>query len=450
MRAFLSLYLSNLFLVGGSGLLTTYLAVLLTRDAVSTGLIGLMTSLYYLGLLLGARIGYMLIANVGHIRTFGASTAIVTACVACHGMVDNTYFWLLLRLVVGIAMMCNYMVLESWLNEQASAEQRGRIFSVYMITSYLGTMLGQWSLSYYPELGLEPLLLICLALAIGVVPLTITRRIHPKPLKPVSVSFFYFFKKAPQALMAVFFAGMISGSFYGLAPVFGQKAGFDAEQVALYMFVTVLAGFLAQWPMGVLSDRVARSALMRGNALFIAIISAFIFVLPVHQIYSFVLTFAFGLGIFTLYPLSSALANSRVDDEDRVGIASALLISFGLGAALGSGVLAKVMDMFGYASLYGATAILAFIMLIALTLINTQQDDEEPGENDYMVSASDVNASPMVSSLDPRIEEEVAQEQLMVTDEDEMLQELNEEEQQLEGEWEQLVTSVNKQRDSDG
>ncbi|WP_371187820.1 MFS transporter [Thalassotalea maritima] len=433
MRAFLSLYLSNLFLVGGSGLLTTYLAVVLARAEVSTGLIGLLSSMNYLGLLIGAKIGYILIKNVGHIRTFAASTAIVTTCVAFHGLFDNVYFWLVLRLIVGIAMMCNYMVLESWLNEQASPEHRGRIFSVYMITSYLGMMLGQASLSYYPELGLEPLLLICIALTIGIVPLNISRRIHPKPLKPITVSFFYFVKKAPQALVAVFFAGIISGSFYGLAPVFTQLAGFSGEQVALYMFVTVLAGFLAQWPMGVLSDKVARSRLLRANAIFISVIAAAIYLLSQNDIYSFVLTFAYGLFIFTLYPLCAALANSRVDDEDRVGVASALLVAFGVGASFGSGAIAKIMDVFGYAALYGSIALLAIVMFLLLTVINAKQKREKPSDNDYMVAASDVNASPMVSALDPRIEEDVAQEQLMVTEEEELATELDLEEQELEG-----------------
>ena len=134
MRAFFSLYLTNLFLVGGTGLLTTYLALYLGQKSVSTFWVGLLTSFYYLGLLLGSKLGYYLIKSVGHIRSFGACTAVVTACVALHGVSDNLYLWLVLRLIVGIGMMCNFMVLESWLNEQASHEHRGRVFSLYMIT----------------------------------------------------------------------------------------------------------------------------------------------------------------------------------------------------------------------------------------------------------------------------------------------------------------------------
>lgn len=162
MKSFPSLYFTNLFLIGGTGLLTTYLALYLGQHNVSTFCIGLLTSFYYLGLLLGSKLGYHLIKSVGHIRTFVASTAAVTTCVAAHALSDNIYLWLVLRLIVGLSMMCNYMVLESWLNEQTASESRGRVFSIYMIMSSLGMVLGQLALSQFSELGYEPLFLVCM------------------------------------------------------------------------------------------------------------------------------------------------------------------------------------------------------------------------------------------------------------------------------------------------
>ncbi|WP_152087950.1 MFS transporter [Pseudoalteromonas sp. A25] len=416
MKSFPSLYFTNFFLVGGTGLLTTYLALYLGQHDVSTFWIGLLTSCYYLGLLLGSKLGYHLIKSVGHIRAFSASTAIVTACVASHGVSDNIYFWLLLRFVVGLGMMCNYMVLESWLNEQAAPEQRGRVFSFYMLTSYLGMVGGQFALSQFPELGYAPLFLICIALSFGIVPITITRRIHPKPLKPIQVSLVGFFKTIPQSLTAVCFAGVINGSFYGLAPTFASQAGLSAEEIAMYMAVTIFAGLLAQWPMGVISDKVRRSILLRTNAIMIGLVSLGLFFLPTQAPFSYWLTFAFGLFAFTLYPLSSALANSRVDDEHRVGVSSALLVAFGAGACVGSASLAQVMTYFGPHSLYATFAVLTVIMYAALTYINARQKEEEPEPTDYVAATSDITSSPLAATLDPRIEDKTAQEQMLIVD----------------------------------
>lgn len=420
MRPFLSLYITNLFLVGGTGLLTTYLALYMVQHQVSTFWIGTLTSCYYLGLLLGSKIGYYLISSVGHIRTFAATTAIVLVSVAAHGLTNDIQLWLVLRLCVGIGMMCNYMVLESWLNEQTAPEQRGRVFSFYMVTSYLGMMSGQLALSHFPELGYAPLFLICMALSIGIIPISITRRIHPKPLKPIKVSFFTYLKNIPQSLTAVHFAGIINGSFYGLAPVFASQAGFPPQDIALFMSITVLAGLLAQWPMGILSDRIRRSILLRANAVGMGVVSLALFILPISREYTFVLTFLFGIFAFTVYPLSSALANSRVDDETRVGVASALLVAFGLGAGIGSAVIAQVMSILGYKALYGAIVTLTIVMFLLLTFINSKQKREKPEVTDYVVSPSDITTSPLAASMDPRIDEHLAQEQLLVVEPDEL------------------------------
>ncbi|WP_372768828.1 MFS transporter [Pseudoalteromonas sp.] len=418
MKSFPSLYFTNLFLIGGTGLLTTYLALYLGQHNVSTFWIGLLTSFYYLGLLLGSKLGYHLIKSVGHIRTFVANTAAVTACVAAHALSDNIYLWLVLRLIVGLSMMCNYMVLESWLNEQAAPESRGRVFSFYMITSYLGMVLGQYALSHFPELGYAPLFLVCMALSLGIIPISITRRIHPKPLKPIQVSLFDYFKKVPQSLTAVLFAGIINGSFYGLAPTFASLSGFSAQEIALFMSITIFAGLLAQWPMGVISDKIRRSILIRSNAVAIGVVSLALFLLPLTQYVAYALTFAFGLFAFTLYPLSSALANSRVEDEDRVGVSSALLIMFGAGAAVGSAVNAQIMAHFSHQALYGSIASLTVVMFVSLSFINSKQKAEQPEPTDYVVGTSDVTASPLAATMDPRIEETTAHEQLLVVEEE--------------------------------
>lgn len=396
----------------------TYLALTLAKQEISTFWIGLLTTCYYIGLLCGAKTGYYLIRSVGHIRSFAASTAMVIACVAAHGVSDNLMLWLILRFTVGACMMANYMVLESWLNEQASHEKRGQVFSVYMITSYLGTVLGQVALSHFPELGLAPLFLICIAVSLGIVPIAITRRIHPKPLKPLAVGFFSYFKSIPQSLTSVLFAGVISGSFYGLAPIFANDAGFDASGIATFMSMTIFAGLISQWPMGFLSDRIRRSILLRTNAVALVVITAALGFLPLSQSVILVLSFLFGIFAFTLYPLSSALANSRVSDEERVGVSSALLVAFGAGAGVGSTLLAQLMEYFGSSALYGSMSVIAVVMFVLLTTINKHQKKERPKHSDYVVSGSGITASPLAAAMDPRIDESTAQEQLMVTDDD--------------------------------
>jgi len=141
--------------------------------------------------------------------------------------------------------------------------------------------------------------------------------------------------------------------------------------------------------------------------------------LPAEPTVLMACSFAFGLFAFTLYPLSSALANSRVSDEDRVGVSSALLMVFGAGAAFGSAIISKSMTFFGPKALYASIAVLTVLMFGVLTFINSRQKVEQPEASDYVVGNSDVTSSPLAAAMDPRIEEEIAHEQLLVVESDE-------------------------------
>src|SRR3546814_12658049 len=79
--AFFSLYLATILLLVGTGLFNTYLGLRLTALSVSELWVGGLIAIYYLGLVFGARIGHKIIIQVGHIRAYAATAAIVTATV---------------------------------------------------------------------------------------------------------------------------------------------------------------------------------------------------------------------------------------------------------------------------------------------------------------------------------------------------------------------------------
>ncbi|EJI85356.1 hypothetical protein AEST_16950 [Alishewanella aestuarii B11] len=417
-RSFSSLFSSTLIMVLGSGLLTTYLALSLSRDGVEQLWIGGMMSAYYFGLVVGSKVGHKLIARVGHIRTFVASAGIVTASALCHALTDVLSIWLLLRLIVGTGMMCMYMVLESWLNEQADSSQRGSVFAGYMIVSYMGMVAGQTVLSFFPELGLQPLLLIGICYALCIVPIALTRRIHPQPMHPAPLKILPFWRKVPQSLTTILIAGGISGSFYGLAPAFAASNGMGTAEVASFMSATILAGLLAQWPMGKLSDRIPRSRLLRFNSALLGILVLVIALLPLKGLALLIATFCFGILAFTLYPLATALANQNIEQPERVALSATILLTFGIGATLGPLVASFIMQMLGNAMLYGYMAICCLILFLRLTQVNYNQKmvkrllaQQQP--SDYQLASGDLVSSPLAAALDPRVDEQLVKEQML-------------------------------------
>jgi len=123
---FLPLYSTTLLMLLGSGLLTTYVSLRLAQEQVSGSLIGGIIAANYIGLVIGGKVGHNLIARVGHIRAYVSCAGIITASVLGHGLTEWLPAWIGLRLIIGLCMMCQYMVLESWLNDQAEPGQPAR------------------------------------------------------------------------------------------------------------------------------------------------------------------------------------------------------------------------------------------------------------------------------------------------------------------------------------
>ncbi|MDH3265380.1 MAG: MFS transporter, partial [Gammaproteobacteria bacterium] len=130
-----ALLISVSVLLTGQGLQGTLLPVRATLENFSTLAIGTMGAAYFLGFTIGCLKGGALVIKVGHVRVFLAMTALASAAPLVHGLVVTEAAWSLLRLITGFCFAIIYVVIESWLNERSTNENRGFVFSVYaMIT----------------------------------------------------------------------------------------------------------------------------------------------------------------------------------------------------------------------------------------------------------------------------------------------------------------------------
>jgi MFS family permease len=413
-KSFRALYFASLMMLIGSGLLSTYLALRLAADHVDSLWVGALMAANYFGLVLGGKIGHRLIARVGHIRAYSACAGIVGAAVLGHGLVDWLPAWLFLRVIVGLGMMCQYMVIESWLNEQADAKQRGLVFSGYMIASYLGLVLGQLILVMHPGLGLELLMLVALCFTLCLVPVALTRRIHPAPLHPAPMEPRFFIKRVPQSLSTVLGAGLIVGSFYGLAPLYASQQGLSTEQVGLFMGSCIFAGLLVQWPLGWLSDRYDRALLIRCFAFSLALAALPLAIMervPLEVL--FVAGFLCSLVQFCLYPLAVAFSNDHVEGDRRVSLTAMLLVTYGVGASIGPLVAGVLMKLFGSQMLYAFFSFFALVLVWRIrpkAVTNLHQVDDAPLH--HVAMPDSMSSSPLVAALDPRVDEQVVQDQM--------------------------------------
>ena len=406
LKSFGSLYFATVLMLLGSGLLGTYLALRLAQSVDSLW-VGALMAAYYFGLVLGGKVGHRLIARVGHIRAYTACAGVVTAAVLGHGLIDWLPLWLLLRMLVGLGMMCQYMVIESWLNEQAQDNQRGMVFSGYMAASYLGMILGQLMLVVHPGLDLQLLIVIALCFALCLVPVALTRRVHPAPLHPAPLEPRFFLGRVPLSLTTVVVAGFLIGSFYGLAPLYAARVGMANEQVGLFMGCCILAGFLVQWPLGWLSDRIDRVKLIRTCAALLLLSALPLAIAPsLPMPVLLVMGFVVSLMLFSLYPLAVALSNDHVEPSRRVSLTAMLLVTFGVGACIGPLVTGVLMRYLGPNMLYTVMCVCALVLAWRVRpdkVTNRHQVQNAPVQ--HMLMPGEVAGSPLVAALDPRVYE---------------------------------------------
>jgi MFS family permease len=410
---FFPLYTTTLLMLLGSGLLTTYISLRLSAIHVSGAMIGAIIAANYIGLVIGGKVGHILIARVGHIRAYVSCSGIITAAVLGHGLTDIIPVWVVLRLIIGLCMMVQYMVLESWLNDQAEANQRGVVFGFYMVASYLGMSLGQVVLMLDSGLGVSTLIMIALCFALCLVPIALTTRTNVGHMSPAPMELKFFIGAIPKVLAITLVIGMVVGSFYGMAPIYTSQQSLTTQQTGLFMALAIFAGLLAQFPLSWLSDRYNRNMLMRINAILLAVAAP---AAGVAHAYSFPVLLGIGFVVslmqFTLYPLVVALANDMIEPERRVSLSACLLMAFGVGACIGPLAVGALMEPLGGNILYAFFA-LCGAAIVALSRTSAKEEETVMAVDaplPHIAMPDSLSSSPLSPALNPAFDEQMIQE----------------------------------------
>jgi MFS family permease len=410
---FFPLYTTTLLMLLGSGLLTTYISLRLSAVHVSGAMIGAIIAANYIGLVIGGKVGHILIARVGHIRAYVSCSGIITAAVLGHGLTDIIPVWVVLRLIIGLCMMVQYMVLESWLNDQAESSQRGVVFGFYMVASYLGMALGQVVLMLNSDLGVSTLIVIALCFALCLVPIALTTRTNVGHMSPAPMELKFFIGAIPKVLAITLLIGMVVGSFYGLAPIYTSQQSLSTQQTGLFMALAIFAGLLAQFPLSWLSDRYNRNMLMRINAILLAV-AALPLALLTHISFPLLLGIGFIVSLmqFTLYPLVVALANDMIEPERRVSLSACLLMAFGVGACIGPLAVGALIEPLGGNILYAFFAICGG-GIMALSRTSKKEEETQMAVDapvPHIAMPDSLSSSPLSPALNPAFDEQMIQE----------------------------------------
>jgi MFS family permease len=403
-----ALMLGSALLMFAGGLQALLIAVRGAQEGFSITAMGLIGTSWSVGFIAGTLMVPRMVGRVGHIRAFSVMASVASIVILVNLVVIDQIAWVVLRAFSGFCFAGAAMIVESWLNEVTDSGRRGTVFGAYMMANLGAATAGQLSLSVSGVAGYLPFAVGAAAFSLAVLPTALSVSPQPRPLLRARLDPRLLYRTSPIAVIAAFAVGLTGGAFGAMAPVFGVRSGFSADTIVYLMSLAIVAGALAQLPLGRLSDLTDRRLVLIGIASLAALAGlALVLFRPGEGIFVFVLFGLYGLAANSIYPIAVAHANDHVHDGEFAPVAAGLLLLFGIGLAIGPAVAATAMTAFGPVNLFLVTAVVHAGLGGAAYLrmrLRAQPEFEERAPYQVIPAGRDTTAQTI--SLDPRLDED--------------------------------------------
>ncbi len=358
----LALFMSTAFLLAGGGVQWILLPIRSQLEGFSTDAIGLIGAGWAIGFTSGCIVVPRMVRRAGHIRAFGSLSALLAISILLSAMIVDPAAWFVLRIVAGLCFSGSYMIIESWINGRVTNETRGAIFSVYLIITQLAMIAGQYAIVVAAPETDRPFMIAAILFALAILPTALSKAPSPEPLEQVHVKLKELYVNSPAALVGVFLAGGIAGSWQNFAPVFGAMSGMSNTAIATMVSLAILGSAVFQYPFGWLSDRIDRRIVMIGiGAAGAVIVAATAFMQVDAQspgLAFFALMAMTGAFIYPIYAILVAHANDHAAPEDYVQVSSGLLMVYGVGTMAGPILTARITAWYGAGGMFITIALL--------------------------------------------------------------------------------------------
>jgi MFS family permease len=403
-----AILLSAAIFIAGNGLIGTLIPVRASLAGFSNGTLGLIGSAYYIGFVAGCFAGPRLFARVGHSRTFAVCAGIAAATTLLQSIFLSATVWIVMRFGFGFAAASLYMVIESWLNERATPEARGRIFATYMTVNYASLIVGQMLFSSNKPTSFTLFDLTAALYALCLIPVGLTLLPQPQAKVVPKLRPMRLFRTSPVGVVGCIAVGLANSALWAWAPIFAQDHGLSRAWLSTFMGVLTLGGAAIQLPLGRLSDHMDRRFVILGICVASAAIGVLLYLFGQSgRTNLLILIGLFGIAALPFYGLSVAHANDRIPRESFVEASATLLMLNALAACFGPSIAAQVIDIWGSGALFLYTAAIHIAMAVFIIFRLTMRDTLI-GESRDKFEMMPQQGSPAVLELDPRGPEEKA------------------------------------------
>ena len=189
--------------------------------------------------------------------------------------------------------------------------------------------------------------------------------------------------------------GMAVGAFFGMGPVASQQSGFSDAQTGTILSAALIGALAFQWPLGWLSDLMDRRVIIFGSSTVGALV-ALLFVGTLAQegeLWAILLAFLMGGALMPLYSICLAEVNDRIEESELIAAASAFVLVYGVGSAVGPFAASLAMGQIGPSGLFVfVAAVLGFFAAFDALRIRQRKKTDTRAKQSYVATPSTSHA----------------------------------------------------------
>jgi MFS family permease len=342
------LFVGLALLLLAAGMFGTLLGVRSELIKLPTAVSSLISASYYIGFLVGSRVALSALGRVGHIRVYAALASLLSAAMLAVGLTESAPAWAWLRFVTGLCLAGQYVVAESWLNNLATNENRGRLLAIYAVVTSGAFGMGQVLLFAIDARVITGFAIASIITSLAVAPVALSEdAVAPLVAIREHISLRDLAKLVPTGVFSCLLVGMAHGALTGMAAIYATRVGLSTGRIGLFVAAPNIGGMLLHWPVSAASDDIDRRAV--GFVASVGAIGAAVLLLlgPSTSSMALLLIAILGGCSYPLYSIAAAYTNDWIEPEHVNAAASQLVTLYGLGAVVGPFVAAGMMIVVG-------------------------------------------------------------------------------------------------------
>ncbi|WP_059173647.1 MFS transporter [Bacillus sp. FJAT-27445] len=378
-KDFILICFANMFIFLGFQMTLPTIPLFVKHLGGNDQMIGFVVGAFTLSALLIRPYAGQALESRGRKFVYLTGLAIFVLSVGSFGFAGGMAFLFLMRFIQGVGWGFSTTASGTIATDLIPADRRGEGMGYYGLS-------GNIALAAGPSLGLilagivtfQQLFLICAGL--GLVALLLSSTIRYKKAEAVqratALKWDFYEKSALQPSILLFFMTVTFGGIAAFLPLYTAQK--EIPGIQWYFLIYALALMLTRTFAGQLYDKKGHRAVFIPGALLVFSAMLLLYWLPNQGVLYFAAVL-YGLGFGTVQPGLQAWAMEK-SPRNRRGMATATFFSFfDLGVGVGSLLFGQIGHVYGYSSIYLASAISIFASILYYLFI-LKKEAREPRE----------------------------------------------------------------------